>query len=130
MIMHARVSLAFVGTELACENAGVKLSMHELVGCFRLSADQPGRGRANVCAIQIRANAATKCSHIAGFAQACVGTRRTDLFAKREGVKDFGVILRVLTISSRMTAQHGFNHCNIHECSNGFDAPRVAVTSL
>ena len=124
--MHAGVVLAFVGTELACQDTGVKLRVHELVGGFRLPTDQSSRGCANIGAIQIRADAATKCSHIAGFTQARVGTRRANLLAKRKGVEDFSVIFRVLTISSRMTAQHGFNHCDVHKNGDDWDISLAA----
>ena len=93
MIMHRGVGLTFVSTELARQDAGVELCMQQLIGCFRLADQQPRRGTANIRAVQIRPNAPAKLRHVITFIQARVGAGRADLHTKRQGVKDFGIVI-------------------------------------
>jgi hypothetical protein len=113
--MHSGMSFAFVCAKLTRQDTGVQLSMDQLVRRFRLPHDQSRCRCANLRAVEINANAATKRADVARLAKAGVSARGTHLLAERQCIKDFCVVFRVLEIRFGMTAQHGFNHCDIHD---------------
>jgi hypothetical protein len=114
MIVHSCVLFAFVGAELTCDDARMELRVHKFIGAFGLPHNQSCCCSTDIRAVQIRADASAKHTHIARFSQAGIRARATDLFTKRESVEDLRVVLGALQVRSRVTPQHRFYHCDVH----------------
>lgn len=59
MIVHGCMLFAGLSAKLASHHARVQLGVHQFVGRFGLTDQQPRRGCADFRAIEVRANAAT-----------------------------------------------------------------------
>ena len=118
MVMHRCVQLTFVGTELTREHTGVKLCMKQLIRRLRLTRQQPGCGRANICAVQVRPDASAKFGDMIAFIQTSVSARGAYLHAQAQGVEDVCIVLGTLQVRMRMTAQHGIDEIHVENYAN------------
>ena len=70
MVVHVGMPFAFFGADVTRQDAGVELSMYHLVWRIRLPREHPRRRRANIGAVKIGRNAASKPLEMLGFAKA------------------------------------------------------------
>ena len=109
VLVHVGVLGALVGAELTRDHARVELRVHEIVWRFRAAQQQSARGRAHIRAVEIGGDAMTQRLDVMGFRETRVSAQRAGFGTSTECDEGFGVILGVLSISARMTAQHGFD---------------------
>ncbi len=113
MIVHRRVLLAFVGTELAREHARVQLRVDEFMRRFGLARHQPQRRLAHVRTIEIRADAAPQMRHLL-FTETRVRTRDAHLATQGKRLEHIGIFIGALKIGARVAAEHGFENFLFH----------------
>ncbi len=104
--MHVDVPLAFIATELAGDDAGVQLRMHELIGRFGLPREHAQGGLADIGTIQVCGDAVTQPLDVFRLADAGVGARGAGGAACVYGVQRVDVVSGMLAVCARMAAQH------------------------
>lgn len=113
MIVQVGVGFAFIGADAAGENARVELGMHEIAGRFGLAREDAQRGRANVGAIEIRADATAELLEMFGLTEAGVGAGRAGIDAGAERADGFGVKPDALLVGAGVVAEHKFDRFHV-----------------
>jgi hypothetical protein len=106
MIMVFTVGFAFVRARATGQDAGMQLSVNYIVGLLGLANQDPGRGRTNISAGQIRGDTAAQAIDVLRLAHAGIGAGSADLSTGGKGLQCFRVVGRVLGLGAWVAAEH------------------------
>lgn len=108
MVVRIAMRRAFVGASPTGDDAGVKLRVDEIVGCFGLPHQHPRRGGADVRAVQVGPDAAAKATNVLRLGEAGVGARVASVGARAQRGQGLRIEFDPLDVVPWVAAQHQF----------------------